>query len=180
MQAPFLAASAALSAVLGFVGQKKSASLPVFALGGAALWYCLLAAGVNADIAGVITGLCVSTQAECVNAEGQQESFAERCAHCPPPRTDTPNPRWPRRTASHCLPPLPTDAQRYPPSPTGDPPATHRYDPRMIAWLSPLSCFFIMPMFALANTAVKLGGGAAAGSIAPAAGIGAGLLLGAS
>ena len=48
----------------------------------------------------------------------------------------------------------------------------------MIAWLSPLSCFFIMPMFALANTAVKLGGGAAAGSIAPAAGIGAGLLLG--
>lgn len=35
-----------------------------------------------------------------------------------------------------------------------------------------------MPLFALANTAVKLGGGVVAESIAPAAGIGAGLLIG--
>merc|ERR1712087_39575 len=56
---------------------------------------------------------------------------------------------------------------------------------RTISWLAPLSTFFIMPLFALANTAVKLGAaegaGAAAGaaaSVAPAVGIGAGLLIG--
>jgi len=100
--------------------------LPFFVLTGALLWFCLLSAGVNADIAGVIAGLAVSTRAETTNADGKAESFSER----------------------------------------------------LIAHLSPLSCFFIMPTFALANTAVKLGGGVVAASVAPAAGIGAGLLLG--
>ena len=52
---------------------------------------------------------------------------------------------------------------------------------RLIARLSPIATFGIMPIFALANTGVNLGevasAGAAAGS-APALGIGLGLLLG--
>ncbi|KAL1520926.1 hypothetical protein AB1Y20_022486 [Prymnesium parvum] len=122
----FLAASAAVTGGLTLFGRQRTSNLPLFAIGGALLWFCLLSAGVNADIAGVITGLTVSTQAACDNREGVRESFAER----------------------------------------------------MIAWLSPLSCFFIMPVFALANTAVSLSGGVAQASFAPAAGIGAGLLLG--
>eukprot|EP00965_Chrysotila_dentata_P063886 2117173-Pleurochrysis_carterae.AAC.1 len=46
---------------------------------------------------------------------------------------------------------------------------------RAIGRLVPLSAFFIMPLFALANTAVKLGAAANAGatSATPAIGIGA-------
>ena len=59
-----------------------------------------------------------------------------------------------------------------------------RLTERLIERLSPLSTFFIMPAFALANTAVPLGGifgggaGSVAATVAPALGIGAGLLLG--
>ena len=61
---------------------------------------------------------------------------------------------------------------------------TEHLTERLITRLSPLSTFFIMPAFALANTAVPLGGlraaaaGSAASTVAPAAGIGLGLLLG--
>lgn len=61
---------------------------------------------------------------------------------------------------------------------------TEHLTERLITRLSPLSTFFIMPAFALANTAVPLGGlraaaaGAASTTVAPAAGIGLGLLLG--
>ena len=50
----------------------------VFAIGGGLLWFALLSAGVNADIAGVIAGLAVSTQAQTLNADGATESFSER------------------------------------------------------------------------------------------------------
>ena len=60
---------------------------------------------------------------------------------------------------------------------------SERLSERLITRLSPLSTFFIMPVFALANTAVPLGGLfagaiAVAASLGPAAGIGLGLLLG--
>lgn len=57
-----------------------------------------------------------------------------------------------------------------------------RLSERLIMRLSPLSTFFIMPVFALANTAVPLGGvfasASRAASVGPAAGVGIGLLLG--
>ncbi|KAJ1632643.1 Na+/H+ antiporter 1-domain-containing protein [Pavlovales sp. CCMP2436] len=52
---------------------------------------------------------------------------------------------------------------------------------RLIEWLAPLATFVIMPVFALANTAVPLGEALSASALtalAPAAGIGAGLLIG--
>ena len=60
------------------------------------------------------------------------------------------------------------------------------YSERLVERLAPLATFFIMPAFALANTAVNFGGGLAAGAgaaarysaVAPAMGIGAGLLIG--
>jgi len=131
---PFLAAAAAVTAGLAAFGRTGSSDLKAFAAGGAALWYCLLRAGINADIAGVLAAFCISTRAQHTAPSGVSEAL------------------------------------------------THR----AVVRLSPLSTFGIMPLFALANTAVPLGapatGAAAAAlaqaSLAPAAGIGAGLLLG--
>ena len=78
VNAAYLAASAAVTGALTFLGNKRTASVPVFAIGGGLLWFALLSAGVNADIAGVIAGLAVSTQAQTLNADGATESFSER------------------------------------------------------------------------------------------------------
>ena len=72
--------------------------------------------------------------------------------------------------------------------PTGQP---ERLTERAIIRISPFTALGVMPLFALANTAVKLGGGAAssaagaaaaasaaASSVTPAVGIAAGLLIG--
>jgi len=124
---PFLAAAGAVTAGLVALGRKQTDDLPLFVAGGGLLWWCLLSAGVNADVAGVIAALCVSTRAETSTPDGGTEPFAES----------------------------------------------------LITWLAPLSTFLIMPLFALANTAVNFGGsGGAAAGMAPAVGIGLGLLLG--
>lgn len=101
----FLGAAAALTAGLGMIGRRQVTNARVFAAGGAALWWCLLKAGVSADIAGVLTALCISTRAM-VEQDGEPELLTER----------------------------------------------------LVTRLSPLNTFFIMPLFALANTAVPLGG----------------------
>ena len=44
------------------------------AVGGAALWWCLLRAGVSADVAGVLVALCVSTGAVVGKSEGGEVS----------------------------------------------------------------------------------------------------------
>jgi NhaA family Na+:H+ antiporter len=136
---PFLGGAAAITAALAVYGRTLASDLRAFAAGGAALWYCLLRSGINADIAGVLAAFCISTRAQYVNRDGRREDV------------------------------------------------THR----AVLRLSPLSTFFIMPLFALANTAIPLGAipaagasaaaaakAAAAASVAPALGIGAGLLLG--
>lgn len=60
------------------------------------------------------------------------------------------------------------------------PKGPERVTDRVITKLAPFSTFFIMPLFALCNTAVRFGGGAAAAAAAnvPALGITLGLLLG--
>eukprot|EP00965_Chrysotila_dentata_P032826 1094396-Pleurochrysis_carterae.AAC.1 len=45
------------------VGRSKCNDLKIFSAGGISLWYCLLRAGVNADVAGVLAALCLSTKA---------------------------------------------------------------------------------------------------------------------
>uniref|UniRef100_A0A6U4EXD0 Na+/H+ antiporter NhaA n=1 Tax=Phaeomonas parva TaxID=124430 RepID=A0A6U4EXD0_9STRA len=59
----FLASAAGVTAGLGSYGRTKATDLRIFATGTAALWWCLLRAGVGADIAGVIAALCISTRA---------------------------------------------------------------------------------------------------------------------
>lgn len=129
----FLAAAAAVTAALGALGRKRNSDMRLYSAGGALMWWCLLRSGISADIAGVLTALCLSTRAVvAVDGDGGTERLSER----------------------------------------------------LITRLSPLSTFFIMPAFALANTAVPLGGvlsvgaGAAAATIAPAAGIALGLIIG--
>lgn len=126
---PYLAAAAAVAAAVAALGRRRSTDVRLFGAGGLALWYCLLRGGVNADIAGVVAGLSVSTKAELpVEGSGRKERLGER----------------------------------------------------LIAKLSPLCAFVVMPLFALCNTAVRLPaiGGAACRSVGPAIGVLAGLLLG--
>ena len=60
---PFLGAAAAITATLTAIGRSGSSDIKPFAVGGVAMWWCLLRAGVAADIAGVVAALCISTNA---------------------------------------------------------------------------------------------------------------------
>ena len=94
------------------LGRRKVSDLRLYSLGGAALWWALLRAGVSADIAGVATALCVSTKAVVKSSSGSLERLTDRA----------------------------------------------------ISRLSPFSTFGIMPIFALANTAVPFKGLLASGA----------------
>ena len=60
MNFTFLAAAAALCAGLWALARRdKLDDLPAFAAAGAALWFCLLRGGINADIAGVVTAMAI-------------------------------------------------------------------------------------------------------------------------
>mmetsp|Transcript_30458 Transcript_30458/g.61999 ORF Transcript_30458/g.61999 Transcript_30458/m.61999 type:complete len:474 (+) Transcript_30458:72-1493(+) len=56
---PFLGAAACVQAMLVAMEKRRVSIGKLFLPVGAALWYCLFRAGVNADIAGVLAGLCV-------------------------------------------------------------------------------------------------------------------------
>ena len=157
----FLGAALTLISGMGLLGRKQSTSKAAYGVGGAALWWCLLRAGVSADIAGVAVALCISTKAL---KTGRGKGAGEESSNSSSSSSST----------------LAEGAEEE--EEEGEP-----WSERLITLLSPLSTFFIMPAFALANTAVPLGGsllagmkGAAAqhGAVAPAAGISAGLLLG--
>ena len=113
---PFLAGAAAIFAGLAVIGRKGSSDLRIFSAGGFGLWWCLLRAGVSADVAGVLVTLCVSTRTVVDGASGPEE-----------------------------------------------------LNERLIARLSPLATFVIMPAFSLANTAVPLRGALAASGRSSAA-----------
>jgi NhaA family Na+:H+ antiporter len=133
---PFLGAAAAITLALAVIGRAGNSDLKLFGAGGLGLWYCLLRAGVNSDIAGVLAAFCISTRAFVKDsASGEEERLTERA----------------------------------------------------IKRLAPFTALFVMPLFALANTAVRFGGSAgasaaaaaaSAASVAPAAGIAAGLVIG--
>ena len=136
---PFLAGAGAIFALLGVIGRRGSTDLKIFGAGGFGLWYCLLRSGVNADVAGVLAAMCISTKAMVQPSTGRPERLTERA----------------------------------------------------IRRIAPFTALGVMPLFALANTAVKLGGPAAATAAAasaaaagaaasrtPALGIAAGLLIG--
>ena len=187
---PFLGAAAAITATLTAIGRSGSSDIKPFAVGGVAMWWCLLRAGVAADIAGVVAALCIST-----NAYAARPPPARRPPARPPPAAARPAAR-----------PFPTPSSRphhhaLSSSPSLLPPSRRRIVPntgetlsaRMLRVLAPISAFLIMPLFALANTAMKIGGGAAAGAAAGgsaaataaaatggamAAGVGLGLLIG--
>jgi len=119
---PFLLAALGVQAGMVAMNKKELPSGKSYIAAGVALWYCLMRGGINADIAGVLTGLCI-------HAKKGDLGFIERLIR-----------RW-----------------------------------------IPISALFIMPVFALANTAIPLGGAAAGGAagVAPVAGgILAGLTLG--
>ena len=166
----FLAGALFVTAGLGQLGRMKSTNLKVsvckeercdakrtmppflmpsmkqaYGLGGTVLWWCLLRAGVSADVAGVVVAMCMSTNAvviKGVEEEGEEKEEDEDNFFNAPPEL---------------------------------------LNERLITLLSPVATFAIMPAFALANTAVPLTGvtlGLGGATLAPAAGVGLGLLLG--
>ena len=56
---PFLGLAALAQITLVAMGRKRIRSGKSYLVAGVSLWYCLLRAGVNADIAGVLAALCV-------------------------------------------------------------------------------------------------------------------------
>lgn len=100
---PFLCAAACVQAVLVSMERRKLSNAKMYIPVGSALWYCLLRGGVNADIAGALTGVCI-------HATKGDTKFLHRLTR-----------RW-----------------------------------------KPICALAIMPLFALANTAVPLVGPAAA------------------
>jgi len=136
---PFLAAAAAITGLLAWLGRRGSSDLRLFSAGGVGLWYCLLRSGINSDVAGVLAALCISTKARVQPPSGPPERLTERA----------------------------------------------------IRRIAPFTALLVMPLFALANTAVRLGSAATttaaaaasaaastAASVTPAIGIAAGLLIG--
>jgi NhaA family Na+:H+ antiporter len=143
---PFLWGATAILAALAVIGLpgvggrwKGASDMRIFAAGGISLWYCLLRSGVNSDVAGVLTAMCISTRTNVRLPSGKSEPLTAR----------------------------------------------------VIRYMSPLTAFLIMPIFALANTAVRFGGAsvatgtakaaaaaAAASSKVPAIGIALGLVIG--
>jgi NhaA family Na+:H+ antiporter len=123
---PFLTAAVAVCAGLAALSRRaRDADLPLYALAGVALWYCLLRGGINADIAGVITAIALP--APPLQAGGD-ETLLDKLHHA----------------------------------------------------LAPWTALLVMPVFALANTAVPLASTSLAALLsAPVAqGIGLGLFLG--
>lgn len=104
---PYLTAGLAVCAGLLVLSRRaREADLPLYALAGVALWYCLLRGGINADIAGVVTAMALPA----------------------------------------------------PPMPAGGSPAAESETmlDRLHHALSPWTSLLVMPVFALANTAVPL------------------------
>jgi NhaA family Na+:H+ antiporter len=106
----------------------READLPLYAIAGVALWYCLLRGGINADIAGVVTAMALPTPALAAGADADAETLLDRLHHA----------------------------------------------------LSPWTSLLVMPIFALANTAVALSASSLATLLsAPVAqGIALGLFVG--
>ena len=125
---PYLTAALAVCAGLALLSRRaRDADLPIYALAGVALWYCLLRGGINADIAGVVTAMALPAPAPPASGEAP-ETLLDKMHHT----------------------------------------------------LSPWTSLLIMPVFALANTAVPLSSSALAtlGSAPVAQGIALGLFLG--
>jgi Na+:H+ antiporter, NhaA family len=59
LDAPWIAATAGVGALLWIVGRRRPWGLPLYLVGGAALWLALGRAGIHATIAGVILGFLV-------------------------------------------------------------------------------------------------------------------------
>ena len=63
LSAPMLAGAAAALAILVALNRSGVRALWIYALVGAALWFCVLKSGVHATLAGVATALCVPLRA---------------------------------------------------------------------------------------------------------------------
>jgi NhaA family Na+:H+ antiporter len=126
---PYLTAAVAVCAGLAALSRRgRDADLPMYALAGVALWYCLLRGGINADIAGVVTAMALPAPPLPAAGGAAPETLLDRLHHM----------------------------------------------------LSPWTALLVMPVFALANTAVPLSAASFATLLsAPVAqGIGLGLFLG--
>jgi len=115
---PFFLLAAGITAYLAAMSKMINTNVSQYAVLGVGLWYALLRAGINADIAGVITAMAIPAT----------RGFVAQ-------KNATPKKRMDYAVV-----------------------ADGNLLEKLIHNLNPLSSLLIMPLFALANTAVPLGG----------------------
>ncbi|QYJ03157.1 Na+/H+ antiporter NhaA [Nocardioides panacisoli] len=148
----WLAIAGALLALIVLMRMMKIWAVPAYVVVGVALWFAVLESGVHATLAGVALGLLTPATAllnESVARDYAQQALRDRHLNA---------------DELHRLRFLLGESV----------PMVERLQNR----LHPLSSYFVLPVFALANAGVQLGGLGEALSSAVALGIGAGLVIG--
>lgn len=154
-----LVAAAAITGVLVVIGKLGVKNGLVYALGAIALWYAVLSAGVHPTIAGVIAGLTVPATTERTAMEVLRELYAhlEKLVADPNRLLDNAEILAIEEELEDLEPPL----------------------ERFVHALHPFVAFGVMPLFALANSGVRvvdMGAGDMLGSVS--AGVFFGLVIG--
>ncbi len=156
----YLGLAAAISLVLVGLGRAHFTNGFVYALLGAALWYAVHHGGVHATIAGVILGLSIPAR----QRTAPREVLDGLSAHVDRLLGTAPDEEFDRaqvQKIEHGLAELETPAERF------------------IHVLHPFVAFFVMPVFALANSGVSFEGLGLASFTSPVAlGVTAGLVVG--
>jgi NhaA family Na+:H+ antiporter len=129
----WLAAAAAIVLAILVLRRMRAWRGPAYAVAGVVLWFAVLRSGIHPTIAGVTLGLLTAVSVPAAAA------------------TDAPEPE-PEREAEATAPAAPA-------APVTDVPGPRSANERFQAVLHPWTSYAIVPLFALANAGVGLGGG---------------------
>jgi NhaA family Na+:H+ antiporter len=158
----WLGGAAALAATLALLNQAHVYRLSPYLLVGVALWYCVFSAGIHATLAGVLLALFIPTlpppNLKSLTAQANAILLAESRADSNVLR------RGPSTMALHALDSIHDRLE----SPAD----------RLLRSSTPRSSYFVLPLFALANSSVPLTGLSFAGHESLLAAIAMGLVVG--
>ena len=109
---------------------------------GALLWYCLFRAGINPDIAGVVTAFCVPVMSK-IQARGYVKNIEKLCQNFMPEDND-------------CQPQRSLSQEKILKNMVSEIKNVHSPLQRLTARWHNFAVFFVMPLFALANTSIPI------------------------